>query len=95
MLAQALGRRPADKSIAPWREVADTLGVPGDDRARRAQAAAKRIKRLCAKPDGPSLRLYRSGVHRGDFTRWLEASGRPSTSDVIRNALSGGKGRRS
>ncbi len=85
MLVAALGRRPPDRSIVTWREAARVLGIGG---ARDpARAAARRLKRLVAKPDGPSLRLYRTGVNRGDLERWVESSGKPSTSEIIRSAL--------
>ena len=87
MIGQSSGRRIPDRSIMCWREAADVLGIQGSDIVRRGLAARKPIHMLAAKPNGPSLRLYRNGVHRGDFERWLESSGRPSMSDVIRKAL--------
>lgn len=65
-LSVAQGKRRADPAWLPIRDAAALAGLS-------VVGLQTRLKRLAARPDGPSLRRRHGAVHRRDFEAWLSS----------------------
>ena len=88
MVAEAVGRRPSDRSIVTWSEAARILGIEAGDPAK---AARTRLHRAAAKPDGVMLRLGKHGVERRGFDAWLAQQTAPGEAGQLAIARRGGR----